>query len=604
MKRIKRHLAALNVLALVLLSVTALGQTSSSRPDRAAGGTPRADAAQQQLTPPTKFVKARNAIPNTYMVVLNDELVAPARSLGEMRARVSDIADKLARPHGGKVGFIYEAALRGFSVELPSEEAAVAISRNPLVKFVEEAGVVPLLAEQFNPSWGLDRIDQMVGRDGRYVYNGMGTGVVVYVIDSGIRASHVDFGGRASNTADFIGSSGDACFPTASNNDCFGHGTAVASIVGGNTYGVAKGVTIRGLKACRAFNNGECLIPAIVAAVNRVTSDHINNPAVPVVANMSLGGDQSFDPQFTVNNAVNNSINQGVTYAIAAGNNSDDARFTFPANVAQALTVGASDINDSRASFSNFGQGVDLFAPGLGVLAASHTSDFGQTDFGGTSGASPHVAGAAALYLQNRPARTACSSTPLSGPANTFGNAVSTCPDRVSQFIKSNASVDKLSNVNGFDRFGVFVTSPNRLLYTGSLPTTANPIENQRFFVWQQYTDHLGREPDNGGLVAWTNYIEGCGGDAQCLIFRRTETARGFITSPEFRSRHSALQNPGTPEYNQEFVRQCYLVYLRREPDPGGYNAWLNYLTSTGDEHGVVHGFIYSDEYWRRFGQP
>lgn len=603
MKSISRYLAALNLLAFVLLPVTALGQTSSVRPDPAAGGTLR--AAQERLTPPTKFVKARHAIPNTYIVVLDDELVGPAKSLGEMRARVSDIADDFVRAHGGKIGFIYEAALRGFSVELPNEAAAVAISRNPLVKFVEEAGVVPLLAEQFNPSWGLDRIDQMVGRDQRYVYNATGAGVFAYVIDSGIRTSHADFGGRASNTADFVGSGQDACFPTASNNDCLGHGTAVASIVGGNTYGVAKGVTIRGLKACRAFNSGECLIPAIVAAVNRVTSDHLNNPSVPVVANMSLGGDQSFDPQFTVNNAVNNSINQGVTYAIAAGNESDDARFTFPANVAQALTVGAMDINDSRAGFSNFGQGVDVFAPGLGVLAASNASDFGQTDFGGTSGASPHVAGAVALYLQGRPGRTACSSTPLGGRANTFGNAVSTCPDRVSQFIKANASVDKLSNVNGTDRFGVFVTSPNRLLYTGSLPTTANPIENQRFFVWQQYTDHLGREPDNGGLIAWANYIDGCAaGDGQCLVFRRTETARGFIDSLEFRGQHPALQNPGTPQYNQEFVRQCYLVYLRREPDASGYNAWLNYLNNTGDEHSVVHGFIYADEYWRRFGQP
>jgi subtilisin family serine protease len=596
-KIIQRHLAALNVLAILLLAVTALPDT--------AGGAPWA-ASVQQLTPPAKLAKAGNAIPNTYIVVLDDARVGPARSLGEMRARVSGIADNLALAHGGKIGFIYEAALRGFSVELPNEEAAVAISRNPLVKFVEEAAVIPLLAEQLNPSWGLDRIDQTVGRDQRYIYNATGAGVVVYVIDSGIRATHTDFGGRASNTADFIGGGNDACVTSFSNNDCLGHGTAVASIVGGNMYGVAKGVTIRGLKACRAFNFGECFTPAIVAAVNRVTSDHLNSPSVPVVANMSLGGDQSFDPSFSVNNAVINSINQGITYAIAAGNNNDDARFYFPASVAQALTVGAMDINDSRAFFgsgaSNFGHGVDVFAPGFGVLAASHTSDFGQTDFGGTSGASPHVAGAAALYLQGRTARTACSSTPLSGPANTFDGTASTCPDRVSQLIVSNASLDKLSNVGGTDRFGIFVESPNRLLYTGSLPAPANPIDNVRFFVWQQYTDHLGRGPDHGGLNDWVNYIEGCGADSQCLIYRRTETARGFIHSWEFHNQHPALQNPGTPEYNQEFVRQCYLVYLRREPDPGGYEAWLNTLTTTGDEHGVVHGFIYSNEYRRRFG--
>lgn len=190
---------------------------------------------------------------------------------------------------------------------------------------------------------------------------------------------------------------------------------------------------------------------------------------------MSLRIAQNDDPQFSINNAVNNSISQGATYAVGAGNDNDDARFYSPANVAAALTVGASDINDARASFSNFGSLVDVFAPGLGVTAASSVSDTEPTDFGGTSAASPHVAGAVALYLQGRTGRTACFSTPRGGPANTFGSAVSTCPDRVSQFIKSNASLDKLSNVNGVDRFGGFVTSPNRLLYTGSLPTTIKP---------------------------------------------------------------------------------------------------------------------------------
>lgn len=608
MKNLKRHIIALHTLALVVLSVAVSGQTL---PELGSGINSRPP--DSQLVPPTKFVKARHAIPNTYIVVLNDEALQPSKSLDETRAHVSDIARRFAQAHGGQVGFIYHAALRGFSVELPNEAAAVAISRSPRVKFVEEAALIPLTADQPNPPWGLDRIDQMVGRNGFYTYHATGAGVVAYVIDTGIRASHPEFGGRASIAADFIGNRGEGCFITGTNNDCHGHGTSAASIVGGANFGVAKEVTIRSLKACYLSNpftrEGRCDNTAVVASVDRVTTEHLNNPTTPKVVNMSLGGDQSLDPHFSVNNAVNNSISQGVTYAIAAGNANDDARFYYPANVGAALTVGASDINDSRASFgfglaSNFGSVVDVFAPGLGVPTASHVSDTEPADFGGTSAASPHVAGAVALYLQGRTGRTACFATPLSGPANTFGSAVSTCPERVSQFIKSNASLDNLSNVDGVDRFGGFVTSPNRLLYTGSLPTTINPIENPRFFVWQQYTDILGREPDHGGLNGWSNYIAGCGGDHPCLIFRRTETARGIITSPEFRSRHPALQNPGTPEYNQEFVRQCYLVFLRRNPDSGGFNAWLNYFNSTGDEHGVVHGFIYSDEYWRRFGQP
>lgn len=602
MKGLKRHIIALHTLAFVLVSMTALGQTP---PELGFGINSRPP--DSQLVPPAKFMKARHAIPNTYIVVLNDEAVPLSRSLDETRAHVSDIARRFAQAHGGKVGFIYHAALRGFSVELPTEAAAVAISRSPRVKFVEEAALIPLATDQPNPPWGLDRIDQMVGRNGFYTYNATGAGVVAYVIDTGIRASHVEFGGRASIAADFIGNRGEGCFITSTNNDCDGHGTSVASIVGGATLGVAKGVTLRSLKACfrNPFTNqGECDNTAIVASVDRVTTEHLNNPTTPKVVNMSLGGDQSLDPSISVNNAVNNSISQGVTYAVAAGNANDDARFYYPANVEVALTVGASDINDARASFSNFGSFVDLFAPGLGVLAASSASNTATTDFGGTSAASPHVAGAVALYLQGRTGRTACFTTPLFGPANTFGSAVSTCPERVTRFIKSNAALDKLSNVNGVSRFGAFATSPNRLLYTGALPTTINPIENPRFFVWQLYEDILGREPDHDGLNGWANYIAGCGSDHPCLIFRRTDTARSIIDSPEFRGKHPALQNPGTPEYNQEFVRQCYLVFLRRNPDAGGFNAWLNYFNSTGDEHGVVHGFIYSDEYWRRFGQP
>ncbi|HWS90101.1 MAG TPA: S8 family serine peptidase [Pyrinomonadaceae bacterium] len=591
-------------LAAFTLALCALVQPAA-RASRAAAAAPQEPA---RFGPRPKFMKARDAIPNTYIVVLDDAAVPPPGKLSEARARVAAIAGRFAQEHGGRVGFVYEAALRGFSVELPNEEAAVAISRSPLVAYVEEAATIPLAADQFNPGWALDRIDQEDGFNNVYTYNATGAGVAVYIIDSGIRTTHRDFGGRAFIQADFIGSRDAGCSRTSTNNDCNGHGTAVASIVGGSRYGVAKGAILRSLKACYHVpftGRGECDNTAIIAAINRVTQDKRNNPGFSMVANMSLGGDQqNTDPGGSVNAAVRNSIAEGVTYSVSAGNESDDARFYTPANVSEALTVAANWRFDDPAYFTNYGSVVDIFAPGLEVLAAGRESDTQEILFAGTSAAAPFVAGAAALYLQGRPSRSACWATPVAGPANTFGNAVSTCPDRVAQFIKSNATLDQLTHVQNDDRFGNPITAANRMLFTGSLPTSANPIENHRFFVWQQYADHFGREPENHGLRAWTSVIEGCAGEPSCVFNRRTVTAHGIITSPEFRSRHPALQHPGTPEYNDEFVRQCYRVYLRREADPDGFRAWRDYLASTGDELTVVQGFIYANEYVRRFGQP
>jgi subtilisin family serine protease len=621
MKSIKPFLVLLIALALVSFTPAASGGTPK---EVAPGAAARQTPVGPQLVPPTKFVKARRPIPNTYIVVLDDEAVPPSRSLDETRARVSDIARRFAAAHGGQVGFVYEAALRGFSIRLPSEAAAMAISRSPQVKYVEEAGVIPLMTDEPTGSWGLDRIDQMTGRNSIYTYNATGAGVVAYVIDSGIRATHSEFGGRASIAADFIGNIGEGCFITGTNNDCLGHGTSVASIIGGVNFGVAKQVTIRSLKACYLnpfTGNGDCDVPAVVAAVNHVTAEHVNNPSTPKVANMSLGGDQSFDPQFTVNNAVNNSINQGVTYAVSAGNSNDNADFFFPANVAAALTVGASDINDARAIFccgqaSNFGPALDLFAPGKDVPAATSASDTSSTNFfGGTSAASPYVAGAVALYLQGRAGRSACSAAPIGGVANTSGGAVSTCPDRVSQFIKSNTSLSVLSNVGGFDRNGNFVTSPNRLLFTGSLQTTTNPIDNQRFFVWQHYGDFpLGQpEPDEGGLNFWTGNITGtCGtgfnDNNSCTRAKRIDVSRAFWVA--------AYPWLFTPSYgttdNYTFVHLCYELYLRRsvpDTDPG-FQFWLNDLNNYGNpanQAGVnklIDAFLTSLEYRQRFGQP
>ncbi|WP_291161718.1 S8 family serine peptidase [Gemmatimonas sp. UBA7669] len=396
------------------------------------GGDP-VSTTSPELGGPTASASA-NAQPELqgrYIVQFNEDVRDP-----------QGLAIAMVNGNGGTLHYTYTRAIRGFAATLPPQ-AITALARNPVIKLIEPDGIVTASATQSNATWGLDRIDQRdLPLSSSYTYNATGAGVRSYILDTGILPGHVEFTGR-------LATGFTAITDGRGTSDCNGHGTHVAGTVGGTVYGVAKGTTLVPVRVLNCQGSGTT--SGVIAGVDWVANNHVK----PAVANMSLGGGASS----TLDAAVANAVNLGVTFVVAAGNSNANACNYSPARTASAITVGATTSSDARASYSNFGSCLDIFAPGSSITSAWYTSNTALNTISGTSMASPHVAGAAALYLEGAPGAT---------------------PATVANALISNSTANKVTSAGS--------GSPNRLLYTlafgsggGGGPTNQAPTASFSF---------------------------------------------------------------------------------------------------------------------------
>ena len=381
-------------------------------------------SSQETLVAPLINAPISTAIKGSYIVVLkqSNSITADKESL---ELYTQNTAQFLADQNAFKINRVFDSALSAFTATLDTKQLE-SLRRNPNVNYIEQDQTItidPVIsnnASQTNAIWGLDRIDQRdLPLSGSYDYNYDGTGVTAYVIDTGVTNTHSEFGGRSTSGYDFVDNDNDA-------TDCNGHGTHVAGTIGGAQYGVAKNVNIVGVRVLSCRGSGTT--SGVIGGVDWVAE----NASGPSVANMSLGGGVSS----ALDQAVANAVQSGISFLLAAGNSNADACNSSPAREPTGVTVGSTTNRDSRSSFSNWGSCVDVFAPGSNIKSAWY--DGGYKTISGTSMATPHVAGVAALYLQEKG---------------------SLSPSELSNLISQRASVGKVRDTKG---------TTNKLLYSQS----------------------------------------------------------------------------------------------------------------------------------------
>jgi aqualysin 1 len=402
---VSRHL---HIVWGVLVALAAAGAHAQSKPDHPFG--------------PSK------PIMGDYIVVFKDNVANPSAA-----------AANLVAAGGGRLLHTYTSAIKGFAATLP-EAAVQALQNNPNVDYIEQDQTVSLSTTEGSATWGIDRIDQLsLPLSTTYNYDKTGAGVYAFIIDTGIRADHTEFTGRV--LAGF-----NSVSDNNGTNDCNGHGTHVSGTVGGTTYGVAKDVKLIPVRVLNCRGSGSW--SGVIAGIDFAANDSRR----PAVANMSLGGGLSA----SVNAAVAGASGKGVTMAVAAGNETADACGSSPASEPSAITVGATTSTDARASYSNFGTCVDIFAPGSAITSAWNTSSTSTNTISGTSMATPHVTGVAALVTQ-------ANQVDVVAPIG-FG------PADIAAIVISNAAANRISSPG--------TGSPNLFLYSLGTTLAVNSVQN------------------------------------------------------------------------------------------------------------------------------